>query len=354
MDFKKLWSRYKQFGGFRLVWDYAKVGALWPAIKAVIRCVDKRQSFKQIYPEVLRIIEPYLIERYSSIVQEFKSLSIEHKRSKVIWFCWLQGIEQAPPIVKACYNSLQRHLVQEFKVQELASPTIDATRQSSNKFGSALTAPIVQGYEIKVIDNDNWKEYVELPEYIVKKWKKSRIPAALFSDLLRLELLIKYGGAWIDGTVLCTGFNGSKVQEFKKYLDADLFLFQYTKQGSVPVSISNWFITACSNNEVLMVLRDMLYAYWKDYDCTLDYYIFHLFFSILSKKYPEQIKAMPYGKSVNSLMLLHHWEENYNKNKWDRLVANVSFHKLAFRVSKDVQKNKNNYYNHILSDYGRI
>ena len=120
------------------------------------------------------------------------------------------------------------------------------------------------------------------------------------------------------------------------------------------MSISNWFITACSNNEVLMVLIDMLYAYWKDYDCTLDYYIFHLFFSMLSKKYPEQIKAMPYGQSMNSLMLLHHWEENYNKNKWDRLVANVCFHKLAFRVSKDVQKNMNNYYNYILSGYGSI
>ena len=194
----------------------------------------------------------------------------------------------------------------------------------------------------------NWKKYVELPEFIVKKWEKGRIPAALFSDLLRLELLIKYGGTWIDSTVLCTGLNENQ-NENEKFLNADLFLFQYTKQGCIPVSISNWFITSCSNNEVLMVLRDMLYAYWTDYDCTLDYYIFHLFFSMLSKEYPEEIAKMPYGQSMNSLVLLHHLNEKFEQKKWDNLTSIVCFHKLAFRLPKEIKDKKDNYYNYILN-----
>lgn len=333
MDLKKLISRYKQFGGAKLVWQYAKLGALWPAVKAGVRCLLRRQSFKAIYPEVLKRIEPKLIAKYGSRVQKFKgsrSSSLEHEHPKVIWWCWLQGLEQAPQIVKACLNSLMR----EFKgsrVQEV---------QGLN-----------DGYEIKVIDAENWNEYIELPEYIVKKWEKKQIPPALFTDLLRLDLLIKYGGTWIDSTVLCTGFNGSNVQEFKKYLDADLFLFQYTKQGSIPASISNWFISAHSNNEVLIVLRDMLYAYWKDYDCVLDYYIFHLFFAMISKEYPEQITAMPYGQSQNSLVLLHHWGENFDQRKWDRLTNQVCFHKLAFRTKDSVKATRDNYYNYILNTY---
>ena len=102
-------------------------------------------------------------------MEDVRGKDLYRNRSNVVWFCWLQGLDEAPAIVKACYNSLKRHLVQEFKVQG------------------------VQGYVIKVIDSDNWKEYVELPSYIVKKWEKGRSPAALFSDLLRLELLIKYG-----------------------------------------------------------------------------------------------------------------------------------------------------------------
>ena len=103
-----------------------------------------------------------------------------------------------------------------------------------------------------------------------------------------------------------------------------------------------------------MVLREMLYSYWKDYDCTLDYYIFHLFFSQLSKEYPEMIVAMPYEQSMNSLALLHHWGEKFDQKKWDRLVANVSFHKLAFRVNENITENKENYYNYILSEYGSV
>lgn len=336
MDFKKLITRFRQFGGFRLVVQYAKLGVIGTAAKDFLICLVKRHSFKQIYPAVLQRVEPFLIEKYAPVVSSFKfqvSGSLEHKRSMIIWFCWLQGLENAPETVHSCYNSLKQNLPDR---------------------------------EVKVIDRSNWKEYVALPEYICKKWKKGRIPAALFSDLLRLELLIKYGGTWIDSTVLCTGVNenhnendnlsriGELENKAKQYLDADLFLFQYTKQGDIPVSISNWFITACSNNEVLILLRDMLYAYWKDYDCTLDYYIFHLFFSMLSKEFPDEIASMPYGQSMNSLALLHHWGEKFDQQKWDRLVANVSFHKLAFRVNESVTENKENYYNYILSEYGRI
>lgn len=336
MDFKKLVSRYKQFGGFRLVVEYAKLGVLGTVAKGFFKSVVKRQSFKAIYPEVLRRVEPFLTKRYAPIVQEFKKFNVQGQEfensridastgstaKKPIWFCWLQGIEQAPEIIRSCYNSIKRNIPDR---------------------------------EIKVIDAKNWKEYVELPEYIVKKWEKGRIPAALFSDLLRLELLIKYGGTWCDSTVLCTGVSGSKFQgsrgsinENDNYLNADLFLFQYSRPGSKEISISNWFITARKNNEVLMALREMLYAYWKDYDCTLDYYMFHLFFSMIAKEYPQEIAKMPYGYSPNSLVLLHHWGEKFGQKKWDKLTQRVCFHKLAFKIPKGVIDDKDNFYNHIL------
>ena len=347
MNYHKLKSRYQQFGGFRLVIEYTKLGVLGTAFKGFFSCLMKRQSFKAIYSDVLRRIEPFLIQKYGSKFHEFKTSSgqdQELKNSRIIintdsttvrpiWFCWLQGLENAPEIVHACYKSLQRHLVQEF----------NGFQDSQTRMSDEVEAN-VQTYEIKVIDNENWKEYVDLPEYIVEKWEKKRIPPALFSDLLRLELLIKYGGTWIDSTVLCTGLNDNH-----NFFNADLFLFQYSKPGRIPVSISNWFITACSNNRVLIVLREMLYAYWEDYDCTLDYYIFHLFFSMLSEEYPEEIKAMPYAQSMNSLVLLHHWGEEFDQKKWDKLTARVFFHKLAFRVSEETKRNRNNYYNYILN-----
>ena len=317
MDYSKFTLRFKQFGGFRLVWQYAKQGVLPMVVKDFVRCVIKRQSFKAIYPGVLERIEPFLVERFPVSRFKIQVNELSHEHPKVIWWCWLQGIEVAPLIVRVCYNSLRQYLTD---------------------------------YEIKVIDNKNWKEYVVLPNYVVEKWEKGRIPAANFSDLLRLELLIKYGGTWIDSTVLCTGFDTQKTQIAQKYLDADLFLFQYTPEGTIDgISISNWFISAHSNNVVLMAVRDMLMAYWKDYNCTLDYYMFHLFFEMVAREYPEQVGAMPYGCSQKSIALMCHWNEPFRQEQWDRLVSKVAFHKLSHRVSEEVKNNNDNYYNYILN-----
>ena len=76
MDYHKLASRYKQFGGFRLVIEYAKQGALWSAVKASVKCLLKRQSFKGIYPEVLKRVEPFLVQKYGSRVQKFKKFRV--------------------------------------------------------------------------------------------------------------------------------------------------------------------------------------------------------------------------------------------------------------------------------------
>ena len=73
MYLQKLITRYKQFGGLRLVREYAKLNALLPTIGVGVRCLVKRQSYKAIYPEVLRKVEPFLIQKYGSRVQEFKS-----------------------------------------------------------------------------------------------------------------------------------------------------------------------------------------------------------------------------------------------------------------------------------------
>ena len=320
MDFKKLITRFKQFGGFRLLREYARIGALWIGVKAFFRCLAKRTSFKGIYPQILKKVEPFLERKYTPVAQSFKNRSgradLGQRRSRIIWFCWLQGMEQAPALVHVCHASLKRHLPDR---------------------------------EIKLIDGENWRDFVELPGYVVRKWEEGRIPAANFSDLLRLELLIQYGGTWVDATVLCTGDPACGVP-LSSYLDADLFLFQYTPEGTTKgIRISNWFITSCTNNPVLMAVREMLYAYWKDYDCTLDYYMFHLFFEIVAREYPQQVAAMPYGSSQRSIALGRHWNEPFKQEQWDRLVRGVAFHKLSYRVSEAVKNNKENYYHHLLS-----
>lgn len=295
---------------------YAQLGVIPVVAKGIL----KGKSLKYLYYATLSKVEPYLKDKYSPLMLErkanYESQILDHDRSKLVWFCWLQGIEQAPPIVKSCLISMKQHLTDRV---------------------------------IKIITNDNWREYVDLPKYIIDRWENKEIPPAHFSDLLRLQLLIRYGGTWIDSTVLCTG-----TEHAQKYLDADLFMFQYTYPEDYPNSfrgISNWFITSCTNNVLLLTLRDMLYAYWKDFDCTLDYYIFHYFFALLVRESPDSIKEMPYGFSEWSITLVEHWGETFSQKKWDKLTSIVNFHKLAYTVEDKVKRDKGNYYNWILEKY---
>lgn len=41
MDFDKLTARYRQFGGMRLIWQYAKIGVLPVVVKAFVKCGKK-------------------------------------------------------------------------------------------------------------------------------------------------------------------------------------------------------------------------------------------------------------------------------------------------------------------------
>ncbi|MBQ6822962.1 MAG: hypothetical protein IJP39_11170 [Bacteroidales bacterium] len=322
MNLRKILSRFRQYGGLRLMRQYAGLGALWPMAKDVLRNPFSRKAYKRGYMAALRVVEPFLREKYGPLMRELadgaKAQGCANRgsepRPRIIWFCWLQGFENAPRIVKACLASIRKNLPDR---------------------------------EVKLVDAGNWREYADLPDYIVRRWEKRQIPPALFADLLRLQLLLRYGGTWMDATILCTGS-----EHTEEYLNADLFMFQYTEPGSSEWrGIGNWFITACPGNPVLQVLRDMLFAYWKDYDCTLDYYIFHLFFSMLREVFPEEIAAMPYGYCMRSLALVHHWGEHFDRERWDRLVSRVSFHKLTYDIKPEVLRNKDSYYQYLIKDF---
>lgn len=324
-DFDRLITRFRQFGGMRLVWQYAKMGVLWIGIKEIVKCALNGKSFKTVYPVITEKIDRILVERYRGINAETKT---DNRSSEIrddrIWFCWLQGIENAPDMVKVCLESQKR----------------------------------IFDDRVVVLDDKNYRKWIELPDYIEEKYRKGYIPGALFSDILRLELLIKYGGMWVDSTVLVTpietdkdyglqAYKGLTIDEIGK---SDLFIFRYYRSGKV-LGVSNWLIHAKAGNRFLMDLRDMLLAYWKDFDCTVEYYIFHVFFGVVAKRYPEMIMGMPKGNSFHAIMLRDRLAMDYNESWWKELTQHVCFHKLNYRQERKAIANPMSLWNHINDAY---
>lgn len=318
MEISKFFFRFRQFGGFRLIRVYIQKGALSIVVKELWRVLVHGLPLKEAYPKLRSFVSPILREEYMPLLHElsekYKDVELEHKKNDVVWFCWLQGVVNAPDMVKLCYETQKRFIKDKTFVE---------------------------------ISDSNYKQYVNLPGYIIEKYEKKIIPAPHFSDLLRLELLIEHGGTWIDSTVLCTGDYPPEI------LDCELCFFQFFRKGSIHTNgISNWFISAYSNNKLLIILRDMLYRYWQDYDCVLNYHIFHLFFSMISELYPTEIAAMPRQNSYAALALGIRLKEDYDEEWQNRLKSVCSFHKLTYRITKTMVNNKNSFYNHIIEEHG--
>ena len=206
-------------------------------------------------------------------------------------------------MVQKCYASLQQHLTDR---------------------------------EIILITEENYRQYVTFPDYILEKAQKGIIPKAQFSDLLRLELLLHHGGTWIDSTVFCSGGNIPSYM-----LDSDLFMFQTLKPGldGHPTAVSNWFITSCTSHPILELTRDLLYAYWRRHNSLVDYFIFHDFFQLATEAFPEEwCKVVPFSNSTPHILLLRLFE-TYNPQIWDGIRNMIPFHKLTYKFPpKDAVK----------------
>lgn len=319
-DFDRLLVRFRQFGEWRLVWQYARMGVLWTGLCALVRCALHGRSFKAVYPVITENVDARLLEQHKDVLENalWKRHEVaEVGKSKVLWTCWLQGEDETPALMKACWNSWRRHLPE---------------------------------YEVRIVTMENYEQWASLPDWLVEKYRKGIVPPALFSNVLRLDLLVRHGGTWLDGTVLCTGFRTERLQRQLADVEAsELCLFRYFQQGrKEAVGLSNWFISATSGNAVLAAVRDALLAYWADYNRTVDYYICHLFLGTLLSQHPDIAAAMPRCNSTHSVLLSAALSRDFDEAAWQDLTAHVSFHKLNFRKASEAARNPQSYYHHIM------
>ncbi len=78
VEFDRLITRFRQFGGWRLVWQYVRMGVLWTGVCALIRCALKGRSLKTAYPVITEKVDGILIRRYRYILDEMKARHVEN------------------------------------------------------------------------------------------------------------------------------------------------------------------------------------------------------------------------------------------------------------------------------------
>lgn len=300
----------------KYVKSFWNAGVFFYAIVQIMLLGVSRKSM-----EILRLgarVKVYrkLSKKYMSVLKKFDSEYLIEKypqsKSNKVWVFWMQGMDNAPALVKRCYKSLQENL---------------------------------KDREIILITEKNINEYVQFPEYIKDKLNRGIITYTHLSDLLRVELLIRYGGTWLDSTVFCSGSNIPRYM-----LDSDFFVFQNLRPGDNGdvLNFSSWFMTSCSNNKILLATRELLYAYWKKNNSMIDYFLIHYFMMIVAKYYKDDWnKIIQFPNSLPHVLLLMLFKP-FNQEKWDAVTEACPFHKLAYKRSKEEMEKEGTFYQFIM------
>lgn len=314
---------FKKVDGFLILRQYAKGHVLFYALLVtaingfskksleIVRLFTQNKLLSRLRKKYRKFIHEYATGiEYNG--QESQQQQILRKQPRRVWVCWYQGLDVAPEVVKKCCTSLRQH---------------------------------IKNREIVLLTELNYRDYVRFPVYIEAKVEAGIISKTHMSDLLRLELLKKYGGTWIDATVLLTG-------DMPQYmLDSELFLFQNLKPGldGHCTRISNWFMTAEEGNRIISLTLALLYEYWRRNNGLVDYYIFHDFFEIAIETYPEEWKkAVPFSNSSPHILLLRLFEQ-YDEQVWEAVKKQTVVHKLSYKNNEAEMERQGTYYDFIIN-----
>lgn len=265
----------------------------------------------------------FLQKKYSALIKKHsQSVLNENTCPQVkdykIYFCWLQGKENFPPIVRICYNSLKQNA------------------------GS---------YEIVFLDEKNFSNYVEIAPHILDKFKAGKISRTHFSDILRVNLLEQHGGLWLDATILVT----EPLENHKNFWEMPYFTQKYYHEIDYlkPYNKLNvWCISygrratflqgsAIRHNPLFVFVKEFFNEYFKEFDEMLDYVLVDFAIELAYNNVPcvkKEMDAVPINNpDINTLIF--RMNDLYDDFPFDKIFKNNFLFKLNWRVQFDMTRN---------------
>lgn len=298
----------------------AQCSNLWVSFKTEILSVfiinkDKKNEF--IQSNKLR----YLKMQYSSLLNTYDDRETDKGNykaygSNIIWIMWWQGENSMPPIVRACYNSV-------LKYKDISTKVV-------------------------IITQNNYSDYVDIPNFILDKVNRHVISITHLSDIIRMSLLARHGGLWLDSTIYVT----NKIPA--KLVTGEFF--------SLSSPTESWYVSKCKwtgfaiggFNPVFSFSKELFTNHWNKFNSFIDYY----FIDYVMRLYfdnNEDFRKIVKKNTINT-PLLYFLQENlssvYNEEDMQKICRNNIFSKLTWKgnlIERDENGNKT-FYGHIVND----
>ena len=96
--------------------------------------------------------------------------------------------------------------------------------------------------------------------------------------------------------------------------------------------LSNWFISSVPKNPILVLVQNLLYEYWKTENVIIHYYLFHIFFTLATEKYPEIWNKVVSFNNISPHILVNELNDTFSQERYDEIKKMSSFHKLNYKI----------------------
>lgn len=259
------------------------------------------------------IFDEYL-SRYNFEEKIYDGTNME----KTIWICWWQGIENAPEIVKKCVKSIEQNL---------------------------------SSYNIIILTDKNYKEYVKIPEWLEIKKESGVISKTHFSDILRFKLLAEHGGIWLDSTFYCSSNDAENLFSNKIWT---IKRPDYGHLSPAQGMFANYsFGCTYKNRNFFNAVYDFLIEYWKKNDYVIDYLLTDYIINLIidnNSYYKSLFECIPNNNPCcdDLFRLLN---EPYDDKIWNDLKNETCLFKLSWKHKySSIINGKKTFYGKIIDD----
>jgi len=252
----------------KVLYNYKNFGFVYGTSFLLTKTIFRKYEYKT-RKRAIEILDKNL----GYIFREAKEQGInKNEFNKNIFVFWAQGFNNLPEIPKKCIENIEK---------------------------------FYPDYKILKITLDNFEEYVEINENIIKLYKEKKISIQTFSDILRYNLLYKYGGVWCDATLLFF----DRIDFIDKISKNDYYSLNTECNeknilwGKVyDVTYTTFFFATKKGSPILDAINKAYIEYYKKFDFVIDYFL-NDYFMILAMMYKledgtldkiEKIKSNPF------------------------------------------------------------
>ena len=180
------------------------------------------------------------------------------------------------------------------------------------------------------------------------KKKNGQISIQHYSDYLRFALLYKYGGLWVDATVLIS--KSLCILSMTNFISVRNHDLHYVPNNG---AWQIYFIGGGKENILFGFIRDLLDAYWRKENDVIDYFFTDYVVNIAYSSFPSVRKMIDSLPPITSNYDVHSLLFNFNKPFdyaiYNAIIKEVNVHKLTYRGTlNELVGNKLSFYGWLL------